>query len=596
MREMQALVRNYVLNRDRQMKYLAVLIALSLFVSFMVPFILMQPADSMAEASACGIEEHVHTEEAGCYQLFCAPEEGEEHVHSERCYALICEKIVHTHTPNCYPTKPDFSALFSTIYDPENLKATADGQSYANSPKDKPSEYKAPAGSILGVATHFHIFAESVSLQSHVHGNIATNWLLQNGAFGVYNDRLNGMSSINYIRNLGPNGNLDNAYQTQLIMGSDYSSPPSPWFSNRYEIRSKKDRKTYYIPKDKFPMWFAPEYVEPQVKFEKKDRPFINITQELNKFADMSMDLVEEAGAMDNDKGVSTKYPTVKSDPNGNFNGQSTTTPGTVVLQTQGENLTLDFSNIDDKYIYYTIDATNFDMVSPWSSWMKVLQIKGITEDKFLFLNIDVGTNPDAYFSKSWMVYKDDGTTFATGEVPLEDGGCRVLYNIVSSDGNGGNYKPFEGKAVFGERRNGSILAPNADVNVAGNTNGTIIARNFVATGESHRCDIQQEGTEGDDADWSLGEETPTTPKQQKLEITVKKNWSGGTSYNGVKVVLYKSKSPTLTDPHKVPGKEATLSSDNGWQTVFKDLPAYEAEEKLYYFVKEETEVSGFTA
>ena len=61
MREMQALVRNYVLNRDRQMKYLAVLIALSLFVSFMVPFILMQPADSMAEASACGIEEHVHT-------------------------------------------------------------------------------------------------------------------------------------------------------------------------------------------------------------------------------------------------------------------------------------------------------------------------------------------------------------------------------------------------------------------------------------------------------------------------------------------------------------------------------------------------------
>ncbi|MBR6617276.1 MAG: Cna B-type domain-containing protein [Oscillospiraceae bacterium] len=596
MREMQALVRNYVLNRDRQMKYLAVLIALSLFVSFMVPFILMQPADSMAEASACGIEEHVHTEEAGCYQLFCAPEEGEEHVHSERCYALICEKIVHTHTPNCYPTKPDFSALFSTIYDPENLKATADGQSYANSPKDKPSEYKAPAGSILGVATHFHIFAESVSLQSHVHGNIATNWLLQNGAFGVYNDRLNGMSSINYIRNLGPNGNLDNAYQTQLIMGSDYSSPPSPWFSNRYEIRSKKDRKTYYIPKDKFPMWFAPEYVEPQVKFEKKDRPFINITQELNKFADMSMDLVEEAGAMNNDLGVSTKYPTVKSDQNGNFNGQSTTTPGTVVLQTQGENLTLDFSNIDDKYIYYTIDATNFDMVSPWSSWMKVLQIKGITEDKFLFLNIDVGTNPDAYFSKSWMVYKDDGTTFATGEVPLEDGGCRVLYNIVSSDGNGGNYKPFEGKAVFGERRNGSILAPNADVNVAGNTNGTIIARNFVATGESHRCDIQQEGTEGDDADWSLGEETPTTPKQQKLEITVKKNWSGGTSYNGVKVVLYKSKSPTLTDPHKVPGKEATLSSDNGWQTVFKDLPAYEAEEKLYYFVKEETEVSGFTA
>lgn len=597
MREMQALVRNYVLNRDRQMKYLAVLIALSLFVSFMVPFILMQPADSMAEASACGIEEHVHTEEAGCYQLFCAPEEGEEHVHSERCYALICEKIVHTHTPNCYPTKPDFSALFSTIYDPENLKATADGKSYANSPNDKPSEYKAPAGSILGVATHFHIFAESVSLQSHVHGNIATNWLLQNGAFGVYNDRLNGMSSINYIRNLGPNGNLDNAYQTQLIMGSDYSSPPSPWFSNRYEIRSKKDRKTYYIPKDKFPMWFAPEYVVPQVKFEKKDRPFINITQELNKFAEMSMDLVEEAGAMNNDLGVSTKYPTVKSDPNGNFNGQSTTTPGTVVLQTQGENLTLDFSNIDDKYIYYTIDATNFDMVSPWSSWMKVLQIKGITEDKFLFLNIDVGTNPDAYFSKSWMVYKDDGTTYGTGEVPLEDGGCRVLYNIVSSDGNGGNYKPFEGKAVFGERRNGSILAPNADVNVAGNTNGTIIARNFVATGESHRCDIQQEGTEGDDADWSLGEDTPKPPQPKKIEITVQKEWSGQ-QLGQVKVYLYKSTTPNLdvaTANLGTPHKEATLSSGNSWQTVFTDLPAEEAGKTLYYYVKEET-LNNYTA
>lgn len=51
MKELQNVVTTYLLDREKHKKYLAVLTALSILVSFVVPFILMRPADSMTKKS-----------------------------------------------------------------------------------------------------------------------------------------------------------------------------------------------------------------------------------------------------------------------------------------------------------------------------------------------------------------------------------------------------------------------------------------------------------------------------------------------------------------------------------------------------------------
>ncbi len=51
MKELQNVVTTYLLDREKHKKYLAVLTALSILVSFVVPFILMRPADSMTKNS-----------------------------------------------------------------------------------------------------------------------------------------------------------------------------------------------------------------------------------------------------------------------------------------------------------------------------------------------------------------------------------------------------------------------------------------------------------------------------------------------------------------------------------------------------------------
>lgn len=61
------------------------LTALSIFVSFMVPLILIEPADSMSGKLICNMVEHLHNDD--CYiggMLNCSV--TEEHIHTEDCY------------------------------------------------------------------------------------------------------------------------------------------------------------------------------------------------------------------------------------------------------------------------------------------------------------------------------------------------------------------------------------------------------------------------------------------------------------------------------------------------------------------------------
>lgn len=84
-------------------------------------YVLMRPAETLERELVCGMEEHQHSIEQGCYQdvaeepaqPICGWEEGETgHVHSDECYGeesvLICtepEGEAHQHEDSCYTTE-----------------------------------------------------------------------------------------------------------------------------------------------------------------------------------------------------------------------------------------------------------------------------------------------------------------------------------------------------------------------------------------------------------------------------------------------------------------------------------------------------------
>ena len=115
---------------------------LGCLVVIVTAYVLMRPAETLERELICGMEEHQHSVEQGCYQeiaaepaqpicgmeeaghvhseecysavsvLTCTEPEGDGHQHDKSCYTmettLICdlsEADGHTHTAECYPAE-----------------------------------------------------------------------------------------------------------------------------------------------------------------------------------------------------------------------------------------------------------------------------------------------------------------------------------------------------------------------------------------------------------------------------------------------------------------------------------------------------------
>ncbi len=100
MKDFQFIIQNFLKDHEKHKKYLALLLVLSIVVSFAVPFSLIMPAISMTGELICGMEEHIHSDE--CYELFCGLEESDEHLHNADCYTLVCDIPEHIHSQECY--------------------------------------------------------------------------------------------------------------------------------------------------------------------------------------------------------------------------------------------------------------------------------------------------------------------------------------------------------------------------------------------------------------------------------------------------------------------------------------------------------------
>ncbi len=154
MNELLNHLNNYAKKRKNKHRFSAVMVCLAVIVSFTVYIGLIEPAESASGQLACGMEEHEHTQD--CFELICGfDDESEEeisvdtteigseettettceteetttektetttsteaeetapvHVHSDKCYRLICLTEAHLHKQDCYnqpveTTEPD---------------------------------------------------------------------------------------------------------------------------------------------------------------------------------------------------------------------------------------------------------------------------------------------------------------------------------------------------------------------------------------------------------------------------------------------------------------------------------------------------------
>ena len=108
-------------NKRRRQKWKRLAGVLGCLVMIGTTYVLMRPAETLERELICGMEEHKHSVEQGCYRQvaaeaalpICGWEEGETgHVHSDECYSeesvLTCtepESETHRHEDSCYTTE-----------------------------------------------------------------------------------------------------------------------------------------------------------------------------------------------------------------------------------------------------------------------------------------------------------------------------------------------------------------------------------------------------------------------------------------------------------------------------------------------------------
>ena len=130
MKELQNFVYRHMDALRHHKRYLAMLTALSMLVTFIVPLILIEPADSMTGVLVC--KKVVHTHNAECYvgdTLIC---DIEEHIHTGECYkkvSLLSLKGESSGTSNSdnIPVPNAGGGLVNESYTPEDAHPVVGG-------------------------------------------------------------------------------------------------------------------------------------------------------------------------------------------------------------------------------------------------------------------------------------------------------------------------------------------------------------------------------------------------------------------------------------------------------------------------------------
>ena len=161
------------------------------------------------------------------------------------------------------------------------------------------------------------------------------------------------------------------------------------------------------------------------------------------------------------------------------------------------------------------------------------------------------------------IVYLDETKAPHTEVTEWQPG--NVLWNLYDSSAADGLYR---GKVRNERAVAAHILAPEADVTLRVNLNGTVIARNIDVRGESHRTDLTM---------YSID------PGGDTMEIPVRKDWQSDETFEVEAVLIRTDEQGDQTECASL-----RLNKSNGWQGVFKNIKKNDVNGDAYrYQVKE---------
>lgn len=182
---------------------------------------------------------------------------------------------------------------------------------------------------------------------------------------------------------------------------------------------------------------------------------------------------------------------------------------------------------------------------------------------RLLILNVDLKGVKEFLLPGTVILYSN-GKSAPIGEVTEWQPG-NVLWNLYDSSESDGLYR---GKVRNDRPVAAHILAPEADVTLGVNLNGTVIARNIDVRGESHRTDLTM---------YSID------PGGDTMEIPVGKYWQSDETFEVEAVLIC-----TDAQGHQTECDSLTLNKGNGWWGVFENIEKYDENGDAYHYqVKE---------
>lgn len=372
----------------------------------------------------------------------------------------------------------------------------------------------------LGIAGNFHLVGfSSVTTTAHTNGNILTNTLRYQNNFGT-----KGVAEVSYIRNISfvndgsGFSSTNSSPDSLLVVGTEVQvgteDHGKAWSLNGHKVDAPmRSGNSASLMQDSATL----KYIDLGAVYNQT----VRINQTLSRYENKNTKVIQ--------KQYGSEYfieKVILSDP-----------AGVNVYNADAYDFNKDIS----------IDCKGFDTEKPG----------------LLILNVDL-KGVDEFLLPGTKIVYSDGNSAPIGEVQKWQPG-NVLWNLYDSTKEGGLYR---GKVRNNAAVAAHILAPEADVTLGVNLNGTVIARNIDVRAESHRTDLTMYRAD---------------PGGDTMKIHVGKNWDFDKTFE-VEAVLIR----TDAQGGQTECASLKLNKSNGWQGVFENIKKYDESGNAYrYQVKE---------
>lgn len=372
----------------------------------------------------------------------------------------------------------------------------------------------------LGIAGNFHLVGfSSVTTSAHTNGNILTDTLRYQSNFGT-----NGVEEVSYIRKIEflSGGGFSSTYSTTdslLVVGTEVPVGTAD-NGNAWTLDGRKvDAPMRSVHPDSLMQDSDTlKYIDLQAVHDQT----VRINQTLSTYENRLDKVIEQT------------------------DGQRTFIQKVILSDPAGVNV----CNITDAHAFKegtSIECKDFDSQRPG----------------LLILNVDLAGVEEFLLPGTDLLYAD-GSRAPNGEVTEWQTG-NVLWNLYDSSAADGLYR---GKVRNERAVAAHILAPEADVTLGANLNGTVIARNIDVQAESHRTDLMMFSVD---------------PGGNTLEIPVGKDWQSDETFEVEAVLIRIDVQGCQTECASL-----RLNESNRWRGTFEKVEKSDADGNEYvYQVKE---------